>query len=481
MAMANKDTFFTTLKKRIISSDSLLCIGLDPHPEFLARAGADAARDFCLGLIEATADFACAFKPNSAFFEVFGGRGMEALREVIDAVPEGIPVILDAKRGDIASTAHTYATSVFETLGADAVTLSPYLGSDSLEPFLSKPEHGAFVLCKTSNPDADQVQALIVQDGEPLYIHLARLASAWNVDDNLGLVVGATDPDALARVRAVAPELWLLSPGVGAQGANLEAALRAGLRADGFGIVLPVSRSIARAENPQAEADRLRNAIHRVRQRVLEDGVHILPSASRESELANRLLDAGCVQFGEFTMKSGQVSPIYIDLRRLASDPGLLSRVALRYLPILRELTYDRLAAIPYAAMPITTALSLQTGKPMVYPRKEVKDYGTRAEIEGVYKQGETVVLIDDLATTAESKFEAIAQLTSVDLVVKDVVVLIDRQGGAAPALAEAGYRFHAVYSLTQLVKIWETSGRLSTAQADEVRDFLSRGDNDLR
>jgi uridine monophosphate synthetase len=477
--MANKETFFTKLEKRIVSSDSLLCIGLDPHPEFLEEPGAGAARDFCLRLIEATADFACAFKPNSAFFEVFGGQGMDVLREVIAAVPEGIPVILDSKRGDIASTAHAYATSVFETLGADAVTLSPYLGRDSLEPFLSNPEHGVFMLCKTSNPGADQVQGLFVQGGEQFYIHLARLASAWNVEGNLGLVVGATDPNAIAGVRAAAPDLWLLSPGVGAQGANLEAALRAGLRADGFGIVLPISRSIARAEDPRAEADRLRKSMQRVRQSVLDGGVHVLPSTSHENELANRLLDAGCVRFGKFTMKSGQVSPIYVDLRRLASHPGLLNRVATAYLPILGELTFDRLAAIPYAALPIATAISLQTGKPMVYPRKEVKDYGTRADIEGVYEQGETVVLIDDLVTTAGTKFEVIEQLNAVGLEVQDVVVLIDRRRGAAQALEEAGFKFHAIYSLTQLVEIWESSGRLTTTQADEVRDFLSSGDHD--
>lgn len=475
--MANKDTFFSKLKERIVSCDSLLCVGLDPHPEFLPEPGAGAARDFCLRLIEATADFACAFKPNSAFFEVFGGPGMDALREVIAAVPEGIPVILDSKRGDIASTARAYATSVFETLGADAVTLSPYLGRDSLEPFLSKPEFGAFLLCKTSNPGADQVQAISVQGGDPFYIHLARLTSAWNTQGNLGLVVGATDPDAIAEVRAAAPDLWLLSPGVGAQGANLEAALRAGIRADGFGIVLPISRSIARAEDPRAEADRLRKSIQRVRQSVLDEGVRVLPPTSHKRELANRLVDAGCVRFGEFTMKSGQVSPIYIDLRRLASHPDLLNRVASAYLPILGELTFDRLAAIPYAAMPIATALSLQTGKPMVYSRKEVKDYGTRADIEGEYRQGETVVLIDDLATTAGTKFEVIEQLNAAGLVVQDVVVLIDRQGGAAQALDEAGYSFHAVFSLIQLVEFWENSGRLTTDQADEVRDFLSSED----
>ena len=253
--------FFSRLEARARQIDSLLCVGLDPHPADLPAPTAAAARDFCLRLIEATADQAAAFKPNAAFFEAFGPDGWAALREVIAAVPDGIPVILDAKRGDIASTAEAYAQSAFAGLGADAITLSPYLGRDSLTPFLADPQRGVFLLCKTSNPGAADLQDLPLAgaSAQTLCEQVADLARAWNANDNLGLVVGATHPEALRRVRQVAPELWILAPGVGAQGGDLDAALRAGLRADGLGLLVPVSRAISRAANPrQAAVDLVR-------------------------------------------------------------------------------------------------------------------------------------------------------------------------------------------------------------------------------
>ena len=247
-------SFFSRLETRARQIGSLLCVGLDPHPADLAAPTAAAARDFCLRLIEATADVAAAFKPNAAFFEAFGPEGVAALRDVIAAVPDEVPVMLDAKRGDIASTAEAYARAAFETLGADAITLSPYLGRDSLEPFLADPARGVFLLCKTSNPGAGDLQDLRLADRIPaqrLFERVAELARGWNTNDNLGLVVGATHPEALAAVRRVAPELWILAPGVGAQGGDLAAALRAGLRADGLGLLVPVSRQISRAADPR--------------------------------------------------------------------------------------------------------------------------------------------------------------------------------------------------------------------------------------
>ncbi|MEE9217216.1 MAG: orotidine-5'-phosphate decarboxylase, partial [Anaerolineales bacterium] len=219
--MVAQRSLFTRVTDRAQAADSLLCVGLDPHPEFLGDPSAAAAREFCLSLIEATAEFACAFKPNSAFFEVFGAPGWAALGEVIAAVPEEIPVILDAKRGDIASTSRLYAQAAFESLGADALTVSPYLGHDAVEPFIEDRAHGIFLLCKTSNPGSDDFQSLKSGD-EAIYLHVARVAEQWNKKDNVGLVVGATDPAALAAVRKVAPQLWILAPGIGPQGGVLE-------------------------------------------------------------------------------------------------------------------------------------------------------------------------------------------------------------------------------------------------------------------
>jgi uridine monophosphate synthetase len=472
------ETFFSFLAKRVDDCSSLLCVGLDPHPSDLPAPTADAARTFCLRLIKAAAPYAAAFKPNAAFFELYGPEGWAALKDVIAAVQDEsdrlgslIPVILDAKRGDIASTAEAYAESAFKHLGVHAITLNPYLGKDSIDPFLAYKEKGVFLLCKTSNPGASDLQDLIVgaglvpaQSGQPqglpLHVHVAHLAQTWNTGNNIGLVVGATQPEALARVRAAAPDLWFLVPGVGAQGGDLETALKAGLRADGKGMLINASRSIARAENPGKATAQLRDEIINIQYKMSKDRksatandpIHysLLPA------LADGLLEAGCIKFGEFTLKSAQVAEAY--------------------LPILRKLNFSRLAGLPYAAIPIATAISLQGGYPMIYPRKEVKEYGTKAEIEGEYHAGETVVVIDDLATTGGSKFEAIEKLTGAGLKVQDVVVLIDRQSGAKESLEQAGYRLHAVLTISQLLDYWEKTRKVEQSKIEETRAFLKNG-----
>jgi uridine monophosphate synthetase len=191
------------------------------------------------------------------------------------------------------------------------------------------------------------------------------------------------------------------------------------------------------------------------------------------SNIADGLLSAGCIKFGEFTLKSGLKSPVYIDLRQIISYPKLLAEVAQAYLPIISGLQFSRLAGLPYAAIPIATAISLAGNYPMIYPRKEVKTYGTKAEIEGEYHPGETVLVIDDLATTGGSKFEAIEKLTGAGLVVKDIVVLVDRQSGAKESLQQAGYSMHAVLTIRQLLDYWEASGKVGKDQITATREFL--------
>ena len=275
------ESFFTFLEKRVDDCSSLLCVGLDPHVSDLKAPTAEAALDFCLNLVKQTAPYAAAFKPNAAFFEVFGADGWTALKQVIEAVQAEsnrlgslIPVILDAKRGDIASTAEAYAKSAFESLGAHCITLSPYLGKDSIDPFLQNSEKGVFLLCKTSNAGSGDLQDVMVESGLstvdgprsiPLYIHVAHLAQSWNTKNNIGLVVGATNLDAMRRVREAAPNLWFLAPGVGAQGGELESTLRAGLRQDGKGLLLPISRAISRSDNPRKTVLELRDSMLGIR------------------------------------------------------------------------------------------------------------------------------------------------------------------------------------------------------------------------
>lgn len=190
--------------------------------------------------------------------------------------------------------------------------------------------------------------------------------------------------------------------------------------------------------------------------------------------LADGLLEAGCIKFGEFTLKSGLKSPIYIDLRQVITYPKLLADIAQAYLPLLSTLHFSRIAGLPYAAIPIATAISLAGDYPMIYPRKEAKAYGTRAEIEGEFHADETVVVIDDLATTGGSKFEAIEKLTGVGLVVKDVVVLVDRQSGAKESLEQAGYSLHAVLTISDMLAYWESTGKVEKEKIAATRAFLA-------
>jgi uridine monophosphate synthetase len=273
------ESFFSFLEKRIDDCSSLLCAGLDPHVSDLREPTAAGALEFCLNLVKQTAPYAAAFKPNAAFFEQFGAEGWTVLKQIIEAVQVEshkrgslIPVILDAKRGDISSTAEAYAKSAFETLGAHCITLSPYLGKDSIDPFIQNSEKGVFLLCKTSNPGASDLQDLKLENGMMMHEQVARLAQQWNTKNNIGLVVGATQPEALTRIRAIVPKMWFLAPGVGTQGGDLETALKAGLRRDGKGILLPISRGISRAKNPAQAAAELRDQILEIKEKIWRKG-----------------------------------------------------------------------------------------------------------------------------------------------------------------------------------------------------------------
>jgi len=240
-------TFTATLDAAWQRNNSLLCVGLDPDPaKFPAhlQGRSDAIFEFCKDIVDASADLVCAFKPQIAYFAAHRAEDqLEDLISHIHAVHPGIPVILDAKRGDIGSTAEQYAIEAFERFKADAVTLSPYMGRDSVEPWLAYQNKGVILLCRTSNPGGSDLQFLDV-GGEKLFERVARLAVEWNRTGQIGLVVGATFPAEIARVRAITGDMPLLVPGIGAQGGDIAATVKAGRSAAGTGLMINSSRAI---------------------------------------------------------------------------------------------------------------------------------------------------------------------------------------------------------------------------------------------
>ncbi len=273
-------TFLDQLRSAERQNASLLCVGLDPEPaKFPAKFRGDAGKtyDFCAAIVDATADLVIAFKPQIAYFAAHRAEDqLEKLMAHMRRAAPQVPIILDAKRGDIGSTAEQYAKEAFERYGADAVTLSPFMGFDSIQPYLKYQGKGAFLLCRTSNPGGDDLQSQRLSSvaGAPfLYEHIASLAQdRWNLNGQLGLVVGATYPAEIERVRAMAPTLPLLIPGVGAQGGDAAATVKAGWRGQGNETTAPIvvnsSRAILYASSGEdfavaarAEASRTRDVL----------------------------------------------------------------------------------------------------------------------------------------------------------------------------------------------------------------------------
>jgi orotidine-5'-phosphate decarboxylase len=244
MAGMNSLPFTEKLAAAVAQNDSLLCVGLDPDPALMPIAN---VADFNKAIIEATSDLVCCYKPNIAFYEALGAEGMEALTTTLRNIPENIPVILDAKRGDIGNTSAAYARAVFDELGADAMTVNPWGGKDAVEPFYEYADRGVIVWCRSSNPSAGDFQDQLVDyEGEmrPLWQVVAMKATEWNVHGNIGIVMGATYPEQLKQARQLCPTMPILVPGVGAQDGSLRESVLAGVRADGDGAIISASRGV---------------------------------------------------------------------------------------------------------------------------------------------------------------------------------------------------------------------------------------------
>jgi uridine monophosphate synthetase len=460
-----RSSFVEKLRGAIERNRSLLCVGLDPDPHSIPgdrNSDEEVLVRWGRAIIEQTADLVCCYKPNFAFFEQYGPQGLSALRQIVAAVPHEVPVLLDAKRGDIGHTAAAYARAAFEVWAVDAITVSPYLGRDGVTPFLAYEGKTVFLLCHTSNPSAAEIQHF---GDEPLYHHIARLGQTWGDASQIGFVVGATQPEALAQVRELAPDRCLLAPGVGAQGGDLAAAMAAGLDGHGQGLIVPVSRSVLYAPDPRQAATDLRGRINQHRPGI--------KPRSRHRDLILALHEADCIQFGEFTLASGKLSPVYVDLRRVASFPDLFEKVVDAYTNLIRPLQFDCLAGVPYAALPVGAALALKMKRPLIYPRKEVKAHGTGRAVEGVFEPGQAALVVEDVVTSGGSLFKSIEALEAAGLAVRDAVVLLEREQGGLPAVSERGYRLHYALTMSEVLDVLRDEGRISEQVHHTVKAYL--------
>ena len=523
--------FFEKLQARVESHKTFLCVGLDPHSADLKAEGntAEGALIFCKKLIEATHEYAAAFKPNAAFFEAFGMKGIAALEEVIKMIPEGIPVVLDVKRGDISTTAEAYATSAYRAYGVDSVTVNAYMGADSVTPFASDPTKGVFVLCKTSNPSSNELQTVQVlgtngsgggNGKERLFEVLARLATTkWNANRNIGLVVGATDAAALRATRDAVissgcPETWILAPGIGFQGGDLKAALGAGLSPAGSGMLCPVSRGISRADNPAIAAQEIRDAINTAIREIVaertaaeaataEAAEAIVEAASGEStaiangsvsaadEFIRAAIAANVLTFGKFTLKSGRISPYFFNagLFRSGASIAALGRT---YARTIREsgVEFDVLFGPAYKGIPLVTtaavALSdLGIDVPFCYNRKEAKEHGEGGTMVGADVKGLRVLIVDDVISAGTAIGEAVEIIKAAGGIPVGVVIGLDRQergsgdstqSAVQTVQATYGIPVRAVAALENLVAFIEQKAK----EGADVSTLVGKGGENL-
>ena len=444
--------FFNRLEDRVTSSNSLLCIGLDPHVSQLSEATPDAAVRFCVDIITNTHQYAAAFKPNSAFFEAFGSAGFDALAKVIDAIPKDIPVILDCKRGDIDTTAQAYATYAYDAFNSSAVTLSPYMGWDSVHPFVTGQycDRGAFILCKTSNPSSKDLQELRLASGQLLYEKVASVCSKWNDDSTnsgngpcVGLVVGATDLLALQNIRKLNNKAWILCPGVGAQGGDAMDVCSVGLRSDASGLLVSVSRGISKAKDMAKAAAELRDDINKCRSLFLEQTASSSSSSSSttvdleeyQKSFIQFALSRNVLQFGSFKLKSGRISPYFFNAG-LFCDGHSMRELSRSYAMAIRRtgLDFDVIFGPAYKGIPLATAVAVAwfdlygENKDVSYNRKEAKDHGEGGVLVGAAINGKRVLIVDDVITAGTAIREAVDILNNAKANIIGVTVALDRQ-----------------------------------------------------
>ncbi|KAK8814824.1 hypothetical protein WA556_006863 [Blastocystis sp. ATCC 50177/Nand II] len=468
--------FFDMLTARIEKSHSLLCVGLDPHGNELKEHTPEGLKAFCARLIEATKDVACCYKPNSAFFEAIPG-GVEALAEIVKTIPEDIPVLLDVKRGDISTTAQAYAEAA-KQVGAHGVTLNAYMGYDAIKPFLEEDFGGCFVLCKTSNPSSNEFQILRTRDtdGEERFLYeiIAKKAAEWGT----GVVVGATDGNALRNVRALCPNIWILAPGVGAQGGDLDDVIRAAIRDDGMGIVVPISRGISRAEDPHAAAVNYRDQINSAIERVLTERKAAAKTVldSTQKQFIEAAIRASVLRFGEFKLKSGRLSPYFFNMGNFKTGRDMAEVAECYTKTILKSgLEFDVIFGPAYKGIPlcaVVAAAMAQHGRNVefAYNRKEAKDHGEGGCIVGSALKDKRVLVIDDVITAGTATRESVSIIEKEGGKVVGLVIALNRQekGNDSDLSAvqqiekDYGFPVVSIADLNSLVNYLNQGGELS-------------------
>jgi uridine monophosphate synthetase len=470
--------FFDKLAAAITCNQSLLFAGLDPNLELLPdrfrrESGEELAglQDWLLWVIAETQHLVCAYKPTLGFYLGLGTTGLQLLEAVLKAIPPHIPVILDAKHNDL-NTSTLIARSLFEAWRVDAVTLGSYSGQDLAAPFLVYPGKAVFVLCCTSNPTAIPLQQYPGPNG-PMYLQVAKEAKNWGTVEQVGLEVGTMLPEVLAGVRAIAPERLILARSIWQEGANLDAILAAGLDRNGAGLLLPIPQDWFSRNQINEPLQTLREQTNQIRSQIAQENsvcevwTPNVCSLSQQPHLGLilQLYDMGCILFGEFEQASGAVFPYYIDLRKIISNPQLFHQVLSAYAKILKTLSFDRIAGIPYGSLPTATGLALHLNTPMIFPRKEVKAHGTRRMVEGNFHVGETVVVVDDILISGNSAMEGAAKLESVGLTVRDIVVFLDHEQGVKDRLQMNGYQGHSVLTISEVTETLYQTGRITPEQ----------------
>lgn len=460
--------FIKKLNGAIASNHSLLCLGLDPNPEMLPTrygSGTQALRSWLFEIIEQTSELVCAYKPTLGFYQSLGSEGFTLLEAVLARIPANIPVILDAKHGDL-NTGTLLAQHYFEDLQVDAVTLNPYSGQDAVAPFLLDPQKAVFVLCHTSNPEASIIQSYPSKQ-KPLYVHIAQETQGWGLPEQLGLEVGTTQPEVLARIRGVAPDRLILLRSIWS--GEMETLLKAGLDASGSKLLIPVPQTLLAESELAVKLDTLRHEIENIRTETVAEVSNCtlwqpdvcLIDNEPHYALILQMYDAGCILFGDYVQASGATFPYYIDLRRIISNPQLFHQVLLAYAEILEKLHFDRIAGIPYGSLPTATGLALHLNRPLIFPRKEVKAHGTRRAIEGHFHPGEKIVVVDDILISGKSAVEGAQKLQSAGLHVEDIVVFIEHQSEASVYLQKHGYNSYAVLPFAGIARTLHRAGRI--------------------